>query len=124
MEPAAVIEQKVPGADEHEGGRQRPVGRAVLEQAADHAALAVAEGRLAEAREDLLDRAARGALDLVVGVDEVEAEALREAPPDRGLARAHQPDEHDAATFRQEVGEGRRRLLAHGWGLEFVIFPL
>ena len=40
-------------------------------------------------------------LDLVVGVDERQAEALRQPPPDRGLAGAHQADEDDGARQRQ-----------------------
>ena len=50
---------------------------------------------LAMALEDLGDRAAGGRLDLVVGIDEGQLQALRQALADAGLADAHQPDQDD-----------------------------
>ena len=73
--------------------------RRPLQQALDHPPLAVAERGLAEALEDLLDRAAGRGLDLVVGIDEVQPEPLRQAAADRGLARPHQAD-HDNGPVR------------------------
>ena len=67
------------------------------QQARDHAAFAGAELGLAEAFEELRDRAAGRALDLVVGVDERQAEAQRQALADRALAGAHQADQGDGA---------------------------
>src|SRR3546814_8669137 len=60
------------------------------EQARDHAALAVAEMRLAEARENVRNRHAGGAPDLVVGVGEPNAHPRCEPAPDRRLAGPHQ----------------------------------
>ena len=74
-------------------GRDHP--RRSLDQPGDHPALAVAEMRLAEALENLGDAEPRRRLDLAVGVDEGQAEPLRQPPPDGRLARAHQPDERD-----------------------------
>ena len=34
-------------------------------------------------------------LDLVIGIDEGQAQAMGQALADAALARAHQPDEHD-----------------------------
>jgi hypothetical protein len=60
-----------------------------------HAAFAIAEMRLAELSENVRDRHAGGAFDLVVGVGEPHSQPLRKAAADRRLARPHQPDEHD-----------------------------
>ena len=61
----------------------------------DDLAFAVAESRFAVALEDLLDRAAGGHLDLVVGVEEGKPQPLRQAAADRGLAGPHQSDHDD-----------------------------
>ena len=74
-------------------GRQN-MRRIFLKQPADHAALAGAELRLAELLEDLLDRAAGGRFDLVVGIAERQVQAGRQPTADAGLARPHQPDQH------------------------------
>ena len=90
---------------------------AVVEQTGDHAALAVAKVRFAEALEDLGDRHLRAGFDLVVGVDEGEAELLGEPFADRGLARPHHADEHDRpATQRgdQPFGLGYGDGVVHG----------
>ena len=81
-------------------GRDHP-GRP-LDQPGDHPALAVAEMGLAEPLENLGDAQARRRLDLRVGIDEGQAEPLRQPPADGRLARAHQPDERDRA-FRRLV---------------------
>ena len=53
---------------------------------------------------DEQDELAPGALlDVVVGIDELQAEALGQAAADRGFSGAHRSDEH-------EVGGG-----IHGW---------
>ena len=67
------------------------------QQAGDHPALAGAELGLAEALEELRDRAAGRALDLVVGVDERQAELERQPLADRALAGAHQAHEGHGA---------------------------
>ena len=80
----------------HEGaaaGRQHL--RAAVEQARDHARLAGAEVGLAIGGEDFRDGHAGRRLDLGVGIDEGDAEALRQPAADRGLARPHHADEHD-----------------------------
>ncbi len=79
------------------------------EQAADHAALAGAELAFAVAVEQLADAAPGGKLDLGIGVAERQAEAGRQASADRGLAGAHQPDQHDAATGQR--GRQRARIV-------------
>ena len=65
-----------------------------VEQARDHAPLAVAKRGLAMDLEDILDRAARGLLDLGVGVDEGNLEARREPPAHGRLSGPHQADDH------------------------------
>ena len=47
--------------------------------------------------ENIRDGHAGGLLDLGVGVDERDAEPLRQPPPDRRLAGAHHADQHDRA---------------------------
>ena len=76
----------------------------------DHPPLAVAEMRFAEPLENLGDAEPGRRLDLRVGVDEGKAEPLRQPPPDRRLARAHQPDERDRL-FRGLGASGMRRGL-------------
>ena len=70
--------------------------RAVFQQPRDDLALALAEIGLAVLGEDLADARACRHLDLAVGVDEGEVEPVRQPPAHGGLARAHQPDQHDA----------------------------
>ncbi len=67
------------------------------QQAADHPALTVAERRLAITCEQFGDGAARGQLDLLVGVAKRQAQARGQAAPDRRLAGAHKADQYDAA---------------------------
>ena len=67
--------------------------RRLGQQPRDHLALAVAEGGLAVAVEDLGDRTARRLFDLAVGVLEVHAQPGREAAADRAFARAHHADQ-------------------------------
>ena len=67
------------------------------QQAGDHLALAVAEERLAVVGEDLVDGLLGDALDLLVGIDEGQAELGGEALADRRLAAAHQPDHDERA---------------------------
>ena len=88
----------------------------VLQQAGDDPPLAVAEVGLAVDREDVRDRHAGGRLDLVVGVAEGQAEALREAAADGALAGAHQADEHDRARAEPRRGSAVRAGFAglHG----------
>ena len=49
---------------------------------------------------------AGGFLDLGVGVGEGQAEARREAAADTGLARAHQPDQHDGSVQARKIWDG------------------
>jgi hypothetical protein len=76
----------------HEGAAAggQHVGRA-LQQARDHPALAVAEGRLAQLGEDLRDRAAGGDLHLGVGVAERQAERLASRRPTLDLPTPMRP---------------------------------
>ena len=95
---------------------ERQHQRVAREQAADHAAFAVAEGALAVAGEQLGDGAAGGQFDLGVGVAERQPESRGEAAADRGLAGAHQPDQHDAASgqgFRQRDAFLQRSVACH-----------
>ena len=68
--------------------------RRFLHQPRDHAALAVAEIRLAEALEDLRHAHRGGILDRFVGIDEVGLEHRGELAADGRLADSHQPDQH------------------------------
>ena len=89
-----------------------------LEQTGDHPALAVAKIGFAEPLEDFGDRHLRAGLDLVVGVDERQAELVGEALADRGLAGPHHADQHDRPAAQrgdQPFGlgyRGRRRSSA------------
>ena len=76
------------------GGEHDP---GAIQQAADDPALHVAEGGLAEALEDFANAASRRGLDLLVRIDEGQAERLGQAAADGGLAGPHQAHEHDAA---------------------------
>jgi hypothetical protein len=93
----------------HEGA---PAGREnhgrSLQQAADHPAFDIAEGRFPESLEDLGDAATGRCLDLVVGIDERQAKARRESPANGGLPSAHQAHQHDAGA---RVGGGSRSLV-------------
>ena len=95
----------------HEGaaaGREHLL--ALVEQASDHLAFAVAEIGLAEALEDLRDGHARPGLDLGVGIDERQAQPLGEPASDRRLPSPHHADEDDR-TSAERRGE-RLRLLS------------
>src|SRR5580704_3655286 len=71
--------------------------RAVAQQTRHDAALSVAERVLSVPRENFCDRQARRGFDLLIGIDEFEAELLRETPAGRGLARSHESDEDNRA---------------------------
>jgi hypothetical protein len=90
----ARISSRVPSLHEGTAAGGDDLGRAI-DQPGDHSPLAVAEMRLAEALEDVGHGHAGGGLDLVIGIDEGQAHALRQAPADRRFARTHQPDQHD-----------------------------
>jgi len=90
---------------------------AVVEQTGDHPALAVAKIRLAEPLENLGDRQLGAGLDLVVGVDEGQAELHGEPFADRGLAGPHHADEHDRPAAQggdQPFGLGNGGGVVHG----------
>ena len=67
----------------------------VLEQPGNDVHLTGAKIGLAVGRENVLDGHAGGLLHLLVAVDEVAAQAVGEAPADRGLAGAHHADQDD-----------------------------
>ncbi len=90
-----------------EGQHHRPA----REKPANDPPLAVAEGLLAIAREQLGDGAAGGGLDLHIGIAERQAEPSREPAPDRGLAGTHQPYQHNGSLDDRFV---RSRPLLHG----------
>ncbi len=71
--------------------------RAALRQGVDDVLLDVPERRLAMGVEEVADRAADALLDLVVAVDERQAEVTRKMAPDRGLPSAGHADEGDGA---------------------------
>ena len=75
--------------------------------------LAVAKGGLAVLLEDILDRAAGRRLDLLVGVDEGQADARGKAPTDAGLADSHKADKDDRSLEGHWPGGG------HGFPLLF-----
>ena len=61
----------------------------------DEPPFAIAEIALAVALEYLGGGIAGGVLDFRIAIDEGQAEAPREPPPDRRLSNPHQPDQHD-----------------------------
>ncbi len=67
---------------------------ALADQPRQHPPLAVAEIGFAMGGEDFGDGHAMGGFDLVIRIDEGQAEPLRETPADRGLARSHHADEN------------------------------
>jgi hypothetical protein len=73
----------------------------VAQQAGDDLDLAGAEIGLAMGPEDVLDRHARGFLDLLVAVDELAAEPAGEAAANSGLAGSHHADKHDRPAGEQ-----------------------
>ncbi len=87
-------------------------------QAGYHAALAVAEMRLAEAGKDIADGHAGGGFDFGVAVVERPAEPGGEAAADRGLAGPHQADEDDGprAPARRHAAGDAGRLVGAGRG--------
>src|SRR5690606_33798271 len=79
-----------------------------LGELVDHCRLAAAEAGLALFLEDERDVDARAPLDLLVAVDEVEVEQLRELPPHRGLARAHRSYEEQVLRLCHDIKMRRR----------------
>ena len=110
-DPAAV--ERPPVARVHHGaaaGRDHAPDRRIRVRAAerrDRLALETPEGGLAVLREDLRDAPAGRLLDPLVEVDERGAVAVRQAPPDGGLAGPRQPDEDDVHGAASGV-RGRR----------------
>lgn len=72
--------------------------RLPVDEACNHAPLAIAEMAFAEAFEDFGDRKPGGSLDFVIGVDERDLEAQRQPAPDGRLANPHQADKDDGAS--------------------------
>src|SRR5262249_35061345 len=71
------------------------------QQAADHGRLGAAEGGLALGREELRDAEVNRLLDAAVDVDEGPPEARRDLSAERGLPRAHEPDEGQMSVERR-----------------------
>ncbi len=63
--------------------------------------------RFAMVGEDVVDRLARGPLDLIVGVDERQTQSVGQPPSDRRLAAAHQTNQHDRALAQGLADRGR-----------------
>jgi hypothetical protein len=87
------------------------------EQLEHHLLLARAEGGLALAVEEVLDRLAEPALELVVGVERLCVEPAGERPRCARLPGAHEADEHE------RTGPGGRRALARG-GAGYRLHPI
>ena len=79
------------------------------QQLRGHRVLQLAERGLAVGGEDVPHAAPGALLDDQVGVHERQAEPLGEQVPDGGLARAHEPDQHDHGQLpvRDRVLAGR-----------------
>ena len=108
----AFLEDQRPRArvDEGAAAGRNHLGRAA-DQPGDHAPFAVSEARLAEPFEHLGDIMLGDPLDLLVGIDEGEAEALGQPPAHGRLAGPHQADQDDAAIAAGErTGHVRRGL--------------
>ena len=95
----------------HEGAAAgcQNTGR-LVQQARDDPALAVAEGLLAVLGKNILDRAAGGCFDLLVGIDKGQIQGRRQLASDAGLARTHKADEGDRAGNFQRRLCGRRTV--------------
>lgn len=72
--------------------------RPTVDQSGDHAPFPVTKMCLAEALEDFRDGQACCLFDLMICVDERNAEPLRKTAADRCLADTHQADENDGAS--------------------------
>ncbi len=66
-------------------------------QAGDHPLLERPEGAFAVVAEDRADRFGRLRLDLDIGIEEPPAQPLGQAHTGGGLARAHEPDQHQVS---------------------------
>ncbi len=106
---------------------------AFLQQAADHPRLALAKVGLAMDGENVGDRHAGRRLDLGVRILEGKVQARAEAPADRALAGAHEPDQNHGASPEPlpdslldraarglggrpgEAGRGNLAFLGHGF---------
>jgi hypothetical protein len=84
--------------------------RRIVEQPQNDAPFSLAEILLAVALEDFRNGAAGRLLDLAVGVDEGQVEAVSQAPADAGLADTHEADEDD------RLGDAQGVQLGHGAG--------
>ena len=105
-EPSAVrlADHRAASGSQHDVLEQHQVG--------DHRLLAVAKRDLALDLEDRGDRHAQASLELMVGIDVALAQAARELPPERRLARAHETDEIEVAAMQLHpriVANGTRR---------------
>lgn len=79
-------------------GRDDPHG--TVDESRYQPALAVAEIAFAELLEKLRSTNSRGLLDLVIAVNEWQAEPLGQPSANRGLACAHESDKHDRSIKR------------------------
>jgi hypothetical protein len=79
-----------------------------VQQLGDDLMLEGTEGGLAVVGEDLADRAAGAPLDHLVAVGERQPEPGGEQVPDRGLARAHEPDQDDHGAAGPSVSHSSR----------------
>ena len=82
------------GIDEGAPAGRQDVPR-IVEETRDHALLAVAKGRFSVAVEYFTDGTAGRRLDLGIGIDEGQAQTLREAAADGGFAGPHQANQDD-----------------------------
>ena len=92
-------------SDWHNGaaaGRGHDTGEA--RQLVDHCLLAVAKTGFAFDLENRRNDDAETRFELVIRVDEALVEAPGELAPERGLARAHQPDEKKIAPAQRHRG--------------------
>ena len=85
-------------------------GVGTVEQGEDRLLLALAEGRLALAVEERLDRLAERLLELRVGVERRAAELRRRLARSARLAGAHEADEHQRAAGAQPSPAPAQRL--------------
>ena len=87
--------------------------RAGAQQPSQHLALAFAEIGLPVLGEDILNALAGRLLDLLVGVDEGQAQARGKAAPDSRFAAAHQADHDDRFVAQSRFDRFKRLSIAH-----------
>lgn len=91
-----------------------------IDQPRNHSALSVAKLFLAKTFEDFRDRHARRRLDLMIGINERDVQALGQPFAHSRFANAHHPDQHDRSG-KLQMDRGRVGIHAGGYTQRAVL---